>query len=106
MQRLILVKEDGDRSFKGEKGKAKVFGGPKLFFNSIVRFFEKLRLYYQSQWLDKMLELQQFQLKDKEAYQDACHWLQCLVENTKAITMALAINYGYNILECNKNHGF
>ena len=46
-----------------------------------------------------MLELQQFQLKDKETYRDAYHQLQRLVESTEGITTPQAIKYWYNILD-------
>ena len=94
-----LVKEDGEGSSMEEKGKAKVSGGLKPSFNPILGFFEVLQVNYQGQRLDKMLELQQFQLKDKETYQDAYHRLRRLVESTEGITSAQAINYWYNILD-------
>ena len=47
-----------------------------------------------------MLELQQLQFKDKETYQDAYHLLRQLVETVEGVTIAQAINYLYNILDC------
>ena len=41
------VKEDGEGTSKEEKGKAKVSGGPKPSFNSILGFFEVLWVNYQ-----------------------------------------------------------
>lgn len=46
-----------------------------------------------------MMELQEFQLKDKETFRDAYHRLRRLVESTEGVTVAQAINYWYNILD-------
>ena len=70
---VTSIKEDGEGSSKEEKSKAKVGERPKSFFNPILSFFEVLKVKYQSQRLNKMLKLQQFQLKDKETYEDAYH---------------------------------
>ena len=67
------IKEDGEGSSKEKKGKAKVSGEPNPSFNPILSFFEVLQVNYQGQRLDKMLELQQFQLKDKETYWNVYH---------------------------------
>lgn len=78
-------------------GKAKDKTPPS--FNPIYSFFDVLRLNYQGQCLDKMLELQQFGLREKGSYQDAYHRLRRLVESTEGDTPAQSIQYWYSILE-------
>ena len=95
------VKDEGDTSRTTEdKGKQKVGEKPpEPLFNPILSFFDILRANYQGQRLDKMLELQQFALKDKETYRDAYHRLRRLVECTEGVTPTQAIHYWYNILD-------
>ena len=93
------VKSEGGENSEGERGKTRMGERLQPLFNPILSFFEVLRLNYQGQRLDKMLELQQFQLKEKETYRDAYHRLRRLVECTEGVTPAQAINYWYHILE-------
>ena len=87
----------GETPDEKNKGAAVSRGAPPPF-NPIAEFFNLLKLNYQGQRLDKMVELQNFALKDKESYRDAYHRLRRLVDNTKSITIPQLIQYWYSIL--------
>ena len=81
--------EPPDEKNKGLMGSK---GAPPPF-NPIAEFFNLLKLNYQGQRLDKMVELQNFALKDKESYRDAYHRLRRLVDSTEGITAPQSIQY-------------
>lgn len=97
---IILVEAATSGESPDEKGKGPpVSKGAPPPFNPITKFFNLLKLNYQGQRLDKMVELQNFALKDKESYRDAYHRLRRLVDSTKGITAPQSIQYWYGILE-------
>lgn len=68
---LIEEKEDSrvetkrEECYERDKGKAKANEIQKPSFKPILSFFEVLQLNYQGQRLDKIVELEQFKLKEK-----------------------------------------
>lgn len=95
MAEAATSKESPDEKGKGPP----VSKGAPPPFNPITEFFNLLKFNYQGQRLDKMVELQNFALKDKESYRDAYHRLRRLLDSTEGITAPQSIQYWYGILE-------
>lgn len=97
---IISAKTATSGESPNEKGKGpSVSKGAPPPFNPITEFLNLLKLNYQGQRLDKMVELQNFALKDKESYPDAYHRLTRLVDNTEGIMAPQSIQYWFGIME-------